>query len=92
MIASWRNADAERLYRGESLRRFQAVETQARTRLRRLDAAETLQDLAAFPGNRLEALRGNRKGQYSIRTNDQWRICFRWSEGKAYDVEIVDYH
>jgi proteic killer suppression protein len=65
---------------------------QARTRLRRLDAAETLQDLAAFPGNRLEALRGNRKGQYSIRVNDQWRICFRWSEGKAYDVEVVDYH
>ena len=59
---------------------------------RRLDAAETLQDLAAFPGNRLEALRGNRKGQHSIRVNDQWRICFRWSEGKAFDVEIVDYH
>ena len=92
MIASWGSADAERLYRGESLRRFQAVEAQARTRLRRLDAAETLQDLAAFPGNRLEALRGNRKGQYSIRVNDQWRICFRWSEGKAYDVEVVDYH
>jgi toxin HigB-1 len=92
MIASWRSADAERLYQGESLRQFRAFEMQARTRLRRLDAAETLQDLAAFPGNRLEALRGNRKGQYSVRVNDQWRICFRWSEGKAYDVEVVDYH
>lgn len=92
MIASWRSADVERLYRGESPRRFRALEMQARTRLRRLDAAETLQDLAAFPGNRLEALRGNRKGQHSIRVNDQWRICFRWSEGKAFDVEIVDYH
>jgi toxin HigB-1 len=77
---------------GEGLRRFRALEMQARTQLRRLDAAETLQDLAAFPGNRLEALRGNRKGQYSIRVNDQWRVCFRWSEGKAFDVEIVDYH
>jgi toxin HigB-1 len=92
MIASWRGADAERLYRGECLRRFRAFEVQARTRLRRLDAADTLQDLAAFPGNRLEALRGNRKGQYSIRVNEQWRICFRWREGKAFDVEIVDYH
>jgi proteic killer suppression protein len=60
--------------------------------LRRLDAAETLQDVAAFPGNRLEALQGNRRGQCRIRVNDQWRIRFRWSEGKAYDVEIVDYH
>jgi proteic killer suppression protein len=92
MIASWRNSSLKRLYFGEDIRRFRAIEAQARTRLRRLDAAEALQDLAAFTGNRLEALRGDRKGQHSIRVNDQWRICFRWSEGKAYDVEIVDYH
>jgi proteic killer suppression protein len=92
MIASWRNADTERLYRGENPRRFRALGMQARTRLRRLDAAETLRDLSVFPGNRLEVLRGNRKGQHSIRVNDQWRICFRWSEGRAFDVEIVDYH
>ena len=92
MIASWRSADLERLYRGECPRRFRALETQARTRLRRLDAAETLRDLSAFPGNRLEALRGTRKGQHSIRVNDQWRICFRWSQGRAFDVEIADYH
>lgn len=92
MIATWRSPDVERLYRGASPKRFRVIELQARTRLRRLDGAETLQDLAAFPGNRLEALHGDRKGQYSIRVNEQWRICFRWNEGKAYDVEIVDYH
>ncbi len=57
-----------------------------------LDAAEKLEDLRIPPGNRLEKLSGNRQGQYSIHINDQWRICFRWSEGDAYDVEIVDYH
>jgi toxin HigB-1 len=92
MIASWRSADVRKLYLGETVRRFQGFELQARMRLRRLDAAEALQDLAAIPGNRLEALRGDRKGQHSIRVNDQWRICFRWNNGKAHDVEIVDYH
>jgi proteic killer suppression protein len=57
-----------------------------------LNAAESLNDLRIPPGNRLEKLSGNREGQHSIRVNDQWRICFRWSEGDAYDVEIVDYH
>jgi proteic killer suppression protein len=57
-----------------------------------LDAAETLQDLRVLPGNRLEALSGDRKGQHSIRISAQWRICFRWEDGNAYDVEIVDYH
>lgn len=57
-----------------------------------LDAAETLQDLAALPGNRLEALRGDRQGQHSIRINDQWRLCFVWRSGDAYEVEIADYH
>jgi len=61
-------------------------------RLRQLDAAVVPDDLRAPPGNRLEKLRGRREGQFSIRVNDQWRVCFRWSEGDAYDVEIVDYH
>jgi toxin HigB-1 len=67
---------------------------QAELRLERLDAATSLKDLAALPGNRLEALRGNRQGQYSIRINDQWRICFEWPKGAAgpINVEIVDYH
>jgi proteic killer suppression protein len=92
MIASFRCADTEKLYRGEGVRRFRAIEGQALTQLRRLDAAESLNDLTAIPGNRLEALSGNRKGQHSIRINDKWRICFFWHEGKAHDVEIVDYH
>ena len=92
MIASFRCAETSRLYAGESVRRFRPIERQALVRLRRIDAAESLSDLAAIPGNRLEALAGDRKGQHSIRINDQWRICFRWIDGKAYDVEIVDYH
>jgi len=69
-----------------------AVERPARRKLLYLHRAQTLRDLMAPPGNRLEALKGDRKGQHSIRVNDQWRICFRWSDGHAYDVEIVDYH
>jgi len=72
--------------------RFQAVEIAARTRLRRLEAATSLKDLAAIPGNQLEALKRDRKGQYSIRINDQWRLCFVWRNDGAEDVEIVDYH
>jgi proteic killer suppression protein len=64
----------------------------ARRKLRQLDSAAELRDLAAPPGNRLEPLYGNRKGQHSIRINDQWRICFVWRNGDAYEVEIVDYH
>ncbi len=64
----------------------------ARLKLDRLEAATTLQDLAALPGNRFETLKGNRKGQHSIRINDQWRVCFRWEEDGAAFVEIVDYH
>ena len=76
------------------MREFSGFSRQAEARLDRLDAAVTLSDLAALPGNRLEALRGNRKGQWSIRINDQWRICFQWPEGSPgpTDVEIVDYH
>jgi toxin HigB-1 len=73
-------------------RRFGAIERVARRKLRQLDSAAELRDLAAPPGNRLEPLCGNRKGQHSIRINDQWRICFVWRNGDAYEVEIVDYH
>jgi proteic killer suppression protein len=73
------------------VRRFAALERQARRKLLLLDAAASLEDLRIPPGNRLEALAGDRKGQHSIRINDQWRICFRWNDG-AHDVEIVDYH
>lgn len=92
VIKSFRSKDTERLHAGERVKRFQAFAQVARRKLRMLDAATELRDLGAAPGNRLEALRGNRQGQYSIRINDQWRICFVWRNGDAYDVEIVDYH
>jgi proteic killer suppression protein len=74
------------------VRRFAAIERAARRKLLVLQAARALEDLRVPPGNRLEALKGDRIGQHSIRINDQWRICFRWLEGEAHDVEIVDYH
>ena len=92
MIESFRCKNTEELYNGFRVKRFKAFEESARTRLLRLDAAVTLQDLSAIPGNRLEALKGDRLGQYSIRINDQWRICFKWKDGKSVDVEFVDYH
>lgn len=92
MIRSFRSAETERLHRRQRIRRFQSVESTARRNIRQLDSATELRDLAAPPGNRLEALHGDRKGQHSIRINDQWRVCFLWLEGNAYDVEIVDYH
>jgi proteic killer suppression protein len=92
MIRSFRCAQTELLFRRLRTRRFAAIEEPARRRLLRLSAATSLDDLAALPGNRLEKLSGNRSGQYSIRINQQWRICFLWQAGNAYDVEIVDYH
>lgn len=92
MIRSFRCADTERLFSRESVRRFKAIERQALRKLDMLDAATDLRTLATLPGNRLEPLKGQRKGQYSIRMNDQWRICFEWRDGDAYGVEIVDYH
>jgi len=92
MIVSFRCRETEALHQGFSSRKFQGIETSARTRLARLNAATSLEDLRAIRGNRLEALRGDRAGEYSIRINDQWRICFRWHGGHAHDVEIVDYH
>ena len=92
VIRSFRCRETDRLFRRERSRRFGAIENVARRKLRMLDDAETLQDLAAVPGNRLELLRGNRRGQHSLRINDQWRICFFWRDNAAENVEIVDYH
>lgn len=92
MIKSFHDKSTEMLFDDCLVRRFQAFERPARRKLYFLHRARTLQDLLVPPGNRLEALSGNRDGQYSIRINDQWRICFRWLDGDAYDVEIVDYH
>ncbi len=92
MIKSFRLTDTERLNNREHGGRFKAVERPALRKLRQLDAARRLQDLAAPPGNHLETLRGEQKGQHSIRINDPWRICFVWRDGDAYEVEIVDYH
>ena len=91
VIRSFADKDTQRLFADKRVRRFQALERQARRKLLLLDAATSLDDLRETPGNRLEALSGDRKGQLSIRINDQWRICFRWGDG-AHDVEIVDYH
>ena len=92
MIRSFASRDTERLFLDEPVRRFGQVERVARRKLLLLDAARSLDDLRSPPGNRLEALKGSRQGQYSIRINDQWRLCFRWQHGDAWDAEIVDYH
>ena len=92
MIRSFRCAETGRRHHRQPSRRFRAVERVARRKLRQLDSATELRDLAAPPGNRLEALRGDRKGQHSIRINGQWRLCFVWRDGNAHDVEIVGYH
>ncbi len=93
MIKSFRDHDTEALFQRRAVRKFgPAVQRVALRKLLILDAAEQIGDLRVPPGNRLERLRGDRAGQYSIRVNDQWRICFRWHTGDAYDVEIVDYH
>ena len=92
MIRSFHCRDTEALFRDEAVPRFQALERVARRKLLFLHAAKRLEDLRVPPGNRLEALRGNRTGQHSIRINDQWRICFSWRDGEVHAVEIVDYH
>lgn len=92
MIKSFRSAEAAALFGDQPVARFRAIERPARRKLLYLSQARSLQDLLVPPGNRLEALKGDRKGQHSIRINDQWRICFRWLDGHAYDVDIVDYH
>ena len=93
MIKSFADPDTERLFRRERVRRYPAELLRAMLRkLALVDAAEHLDDLRVPPGNRLEKLRGDRTGQHSIRVNDQWRVCFRWKDGDAFEVEIVDYH
>jgi toxin HigB-1 len=92
VIVSFADQDAEALARGRRVRRYVAIEKVARRKLRQLEIAGSLEDLRVPPGNRLEALKGSRKGQMSIRINDQWRLCFIWTTAGPADVEIVDYH
>ncbi len=92
VICSFRDAETEKIFQQEFSRKFQAIEKIAIRKLFHLNRAATLRDLAAIPGNQLEALKGGRKGQHSVRINDQYRVCFRWQDGDAFDVEIADYH
>jgi proteic killer suppression protein len=93
MIRSFATADTERVWNGDQVRRFSLdVQKQARRRMRLLDAAKSLDELRDLPGNRLHALTKDRAGQHSISINLQYRICFVWKDGDAYDVEVVDYH
>jgi len=94
VIVSYRDKRTREFASGKRIKAFSGIERAARLKLDRLEAAAELRDLSALPGNRLEALKGDRKGQYSIRINDQWRICFEWPSGSPgpANVEIVDYH
>ena len=92
MIVSFRDKDTARLNAGKRVREFQAIERIILRKLRQLQIAQSIEDLRVPPGNRLEALHGDREGQYSIRVNDRYRICFIWSEAGPREVEIVDYH
>jgi len=93
VIKSFADTETEKIHRGEMSRKLPSeIQKTARRKLVYLDEADTLQDLLAPPGNRLETLRAERAGQHSIRINDQWRICFRWKQPHAYEVEITDYH
>jgi proteic killer suppression protein len=93
MIKSFRSKEAERIWRGEVSKRLpRSIQQAARRKLRMLNNAQMLEDLRIPPANRLEALKGARRGEHSIRINQQWRVCFRWRHGHAHDVSIVDYH
>ena len=92
MIHSFGDRDTEAVFAGRCHAKWRAMRTAAERKLQLLDSAEELADLRSPPGNRLEKLRGDRSGEHSIRINDQWRICFCWSDGGAHDVVIVDYH
>ena len=92
MIRSFRSVDTALLFNDRLVPRFRAIERVARRKLLYLHGARRLADLQVPPGNRLEALKGDRRGQHRMRINDQWRICFTWRDTDAYDVEIVDYH
>ena len=93
MIKNFRCGETQKIWEGFSSRRLPySIQQTARRKLRMLHRAEIVDDLRVPPANRLELLKGNRQGQYSIRINDQWRVCFRFSDAEAYDVEIIDYH
>ena len=92
MIRSLRCRDTQALFEGGHPKRFRAIETVATRKLAMLDAAKTLYFMRSPPGNRLEALKGDRAGQWSVRINDQWRVCFVWTDAGPGEVEIVDYH
>lgn len=92
MIRSFRDKDTAAVFHQQYVKNFQHVAKVALRRLVQIDSADELRDLASPPANRLERLKGNRAGQYSVRINDQYRICFRWKDGHAYEVEITDYH
>ncbi len=94
MILNYRDKKTQDFAAGKRVKAFSGFERSARLKLDRLEAATSIRDLAALPGNRLEALAGDRKGEYSIRINDQWRVCFAWADGAVgpSNVEIVDYH
>ena len=93
MIRTFRDRNTQAVFQGEFVKRLdRRMQQRAREKLKYLDSAGDLRDLMVPPSNQLESLRGDRHGQYSIRINKQWRVCFRWKEGDAFDVEIVDYH
>jgi toxin HigB-1 len=93
LIISFKCAETEKIWGRQYSRRLPGnIQQKALYKMQLVDAAVTVEQLRVPPGNRLEALKGDRKGEYSIRINDQWRICFRWSDGNAHEVEIVDYH
>jgi proteic killer suppression protein len=93
LIVSFRCKETQSIWQGEASRKLaRDMQNRALVKLRQLDAARTLDDLALPPSNKIKALKGDRKGQMSIRINDQWRICFKWKDGEAHEVEIVDYH
>jgi toxin HigB-1 len=93
VIRTFRDRDTQAVFQGEFVKRLdRRVQQRAREKLKYLDSAGDLRDLMVPPSNQLESLRGDRQGQYSIRINKQWRVCFKWKEGDAFDVEIVDYH
>ena len=93
MIRKFKDKDSEAIFKGEFVKGLDGqIQQRAREKLKYLDSAADLRDLLVPPSNQLEALKGDRKGQYSIRINKQWRVCFKWDSGDASDVEIVDYH
>jgi proteic killer suppression protein len=92
MIKFFRCKDTQALFEGKIVRRFKSFARIAERKLQMLDNASSIMDLRSPPGNRLEALKGNLKGSWSIRINDQWRVCFRFEDGDIFDVEIIDYH